>query len=98
MTIIGSAALLEGVPRRPSQNDPKRVAAWERRRKTIGSRVRQARESRGLTLDDLALTSGISRNTVWDLEMGNRGLQYERLFDVALALGVTVADLVEGVR
>jgi DNA-binding XRE family transcriptional regulator len=98
MTFGGAAALLEGVPRRPSQDDPKRVAAWERRRKTIGSRVRQLREEQGLTLDDLALTSGLSRNTLWDLELGNRGLLYERLFDVALALGVPLADLVEDVR
>lgn len=95
---MGRTALLEDVPTRPSQNDPKRVAAWERRRKTVGSRVRQLREDRGLTIDDLAMMSGVSRNTVWDLELGNRGLLYERLFDIAMALGVTVADLVEGVR
>ena len=98
MTFKGLAALLRGVPRRPSQDDPKRVAAWERRRKTVGFRVRQLRDERGLTLDDLALTSGVSRNTIWDVEQGNRGLLYERLFDIALALGVTLADLVEGVR
>jgi transcriptional regulator with XRE-family HTH domain len=86
------------VPTRPSQNDPKRVAAWERRRKTVGSRLRQLREDRGLTLDELALMSGVSRNIIWDVELGNRGLLYERLFDMAMALGVTVADLVEGVR
>jgi transcriptional regulator with XRE-family HTH domain len=86
------------VPRRPSQEDPKRVAAWQRRRKAVGSRVRQLREDRGLTIDDLALTSGLSRNTIWDVELGNRGLLYERLFDIALALGVTLADLVEDVR
>lgn len=67
MTFGGAAALLEGVPRRPSQDDPKRVAAWQRRRKTIGSRVRRLREERGLTLDDLALTSGLSRNTLGTL-------------------------------
>lgn len=64
----------------------------------MGSRVRQLREDRGLTIDDLALTSGLSRNTIWDVELGNRGLLYERLFDIALALGVTLADLVEDVR
>jgi DNA-binding XRE family transcriptional regulator len=98
MTSVDWAALLEGVPTRPSQNDPKRVTAWERRRKTVGSRLRQLREDRGLTLDELALMSGVSRNVIWDVELGNRGLLYERLFDMAMALGVTVADLVEGVR
>lgn len=98
MTFQCQAALLKGVPTRPSQNDPKRVAAWERRRKTVGSRVRQLREDRGLTLDELAMTSGVSRNVIWDVELGNRGLLYERLFDIAMALGVTAADLLEGVR
>jgi DNA-binding XRE family transcriptional regulator len=98
MTSVDGPALLEGVPTRPSQNDPKRVAAWERRRKTVGSRLRQLREDRGLTLDELALMSGVSRNIIWDVELGNRGLLYERLFDIAMALGATVADLVEGVR
>jgi transcriptional regulator with XRE-family HTH domain len=86
------------VPTRPSQNDPKRVAAWERRRRQVGTRIQRLRMDRGLTLEQLALTSGVSRNVLMDVEHGKRGLLYERLFDIAMALGVGAAELVEGVR
>ena len=43
---------------------------------------------RGLTLEQLALTSGVSRNVLMDVEHGKRGLLYERLFDIAMALGM----------
>ncbi|MBV8350114.1 MAG: helix-turn-helix transcriptional regulator [Mycolicibacterium sp.] len=41
----------------------------------------------------LALRSGVSRNVLIDVETGRRGLLYERLFDIADALEVPVADL-----
>ena len=98
LTFVCREVVLVGVPTRPSQNDPKRVAAWERRRRQVGTRIQRLRMDRGLTLEQLALTSGVSRNVLMDVEHGKRGLLYERLFDIAMALGIGVAELVEGFR
>lgn len=86
------------MPTRPSQNDPKRVSAWERRRRQVGLKIHKLRLDRGFTLEQLAVLSGVSRNVLMDLEHGRRGILHERLFDIAKALGVTAADLVEGIR
>lgn len=90
--------VLEGVPTRPSQNDPKRVVAWERRRRMVGTRIQGLRIDRGLTQEQLAELSGVSRNVLMDVEHGRRGILHERLFDIAKALGVTAAELLEGIR
>ena len=87
------AQLLEGVPTRPSQNNPQRVAQWERSRQRVGTSIRELRIARGLTQETLALRSGVTRNVLIDVEHGRRGLLYERLFDIAEALEVPVAEL-----
>ncbi|SHX90228.1 XRE family transcriptional regulator [Mycobacteroides abscessus subsp. abscessus] len=46
-----------------------------------------------MTQEQLALASGVTRNVLIDVEHGKRGLLYERLFDLADALGVDVAEL-----
>lgn len=46
-----------------------------------------------MTHEVLALHSGVTRNVLIDVELGRRGLLYERLFDLADALDVSVADL-----
>lgn len=84
------------MPTRPSQNDPERVARWERIRLEVGARIRRERLGRGLTQEQLALASGVTRNVLIDVEHGKRGLLYERLFDLADALGVDVAELLNG--
>jgi transcriptional regulator with XRE-family HTH domain len=85
------------VPTRPSQNDPKRVAAWHRRRQMVGTRIQRLRMDRGLTQEQLAQLSGVSRNVLMDVEHGRRGLLHERLFDIATALEVSAADLLDGI-
>jgi len=86
------------VPTRPNQNDPKRVAAWQRRRRAVGMRIQSLRLDQGLTQEQLALRSGVSRNVLMDVEHGRRGILHERLFDVAKVLGVSVSELLEGIR
>ncbi|WAC92251.1 helix-turn-helix domain-containing protein [Mycobacterium sp. Aquia_213] len=81
------------MPTRPSQNDPERVAAWELRRREVGERIRTLRTERGLTQEALALRSGVTRNVLIDVELGRRGLLYERLFDIAEALQVPAGQL-----
>lgn len=46
-----------------------------------------------MTQEALALRSGVTRNVLIGVEHGRRGLLYERLFDLADALGVTAKDL-----
>lgn len=46
-----------------------------------------------MTQEQLALSSGVTRNVLIDVEHGRRGLLYERLVDLADALGVPVAEL-----
>ncbi|RIR81949.1 XRE family transcriptional regulator [Mycobacteroides abscessus] len=81
------------MPTRPSQNDPERVAQWERVRAEVGARVRGERLRQGLTQEQLALSSGVTRNVLIDVEHGKRGLLYERLVDIAAALAVPIASL-----
>lgn len=68
------------------------------RRRALGARVVQLRTERGLTQVELSAKSGISRNVLIDVERGRRGLLYERLGDLAKALGVSASDLLEGIR
>jgi transcriptional regulator with XRE-family HTH domain len=81
------------VPTRPSQNSPERVPLWEKRRRAVGQRIRALRIERTLTQEALALQSGVTRNVLIDVELGRRSLLYERLFDLADALGVPVGEL-----
>lgn len=81
------------MPTRPSQNDPERVAAWERRRVSVGTRIRELRTDRGLTQEQLALESGVTRPIINAVENGKRGLLFERLFDIADALRVPASEL-----
>ncbi|MGW0161649.1 helix-turn-helix domain-containing protein [Mycobacterium sp. NPDC003323] len=86
------------MPTRPSQDDPKRVKVWEKRRRAVGARIVELRIERGLTQEQLSFKSGVSRNIIIDVEFGRRGLLYERLGDLAKALGVTASDLLEGIK
>lgn len=45
-----------------------------------------------MTQEALALRSGVTRNVLIDVEHGKRGILYERLIDIADALGVPVGD------
>jgi transcriptional regulator with XRE-family HTH domain len=81
------------VPTRPSQNNPERVAQWERWRAVVGANIRRLRTDNDMTQEMLAVKSGVTRNVLMDVEHGRRGLLYERLFDIADALDVDVEEL-----
>ena len=83
------------VPTRPSQNNPDRVAQWERWRVIVGANVRTIRLANDMTQEALAVRSGVTRNILADVEHGRRGLLYERLFDIADALDVEVEELLK---
>ena len=61
---------------------------------TLGKRLRQFREAKGLTLQQVADAVGCTKAYVWELEMreGQRPTA-ERLNAIAKLLGVTVQDI-----
>lgn len=60
----------------------------------VGHRLRQIRESRGLTLTGVAATTGISKSTLSRLETGQRRPTLELLLPLADAYRVPLDDLV----
>jgi len=65
----------------------------DQRSKRIGERIRQLREARGLTLQDVADAIGVTRQQVGRLETGARTLKPDTLRSIARALDVPVGDL-----
>lgn len=63
---------------------------------TLGSRVRAARELRGLTLRRLAIMTGLSSGFISQLENDRSNASVASLKNLATALGVTTAELIEG--
>lgn len=59
----------------------------------MGARIRAARQAAGLTQEELALSSGVSRNQIVAVELGQRAISFERLYDLAGALGTSASDL-----
>ena len=73
--------------------DPTRQLRWAESRHRVGANVRRLRLEAGLTQEALALESGLSRNQLIELEHGRRGVLFERLEDIALAVGVETPSL-----
>lgn len=64
----------------------------------IGSRIREIRERKGWTQDDLAREARMSKSFLSEIETGKRSLGTETLLKVAAALGASVEYLATGVR
>ena len=64
-------------------------------RRLVGEKVRRYRLERGLTQEAFADRSGFSQQYISDLERGRRNPTVVSLFELAQALGVTPADLVQ---
>ncbi len=60
----------------------------------VGPRLRELRRRRGLTLAELAATTGISESTLSRLESGGRRPNLELLLPLARAYGVPLDELV----
>jgi transcriptional regulator with XRE-family HTH domain len=54
------------------------------------------RIERGITQEELALSADIDRSLLIDVEKGRRGLLFERLYDLAQALGVPITEILRG--
>lgn len=60
----------------------------------LGPRLRAIRQSRGLTLEELAAAAGMSASTLSRLESGKRQASLELLLPLSRRLGVSLDDLV----
>jgi transcriptional regulator with XRE-family HTH domain len=78
------------VPTKPSAEQLER---WSARRKSVGARIRELRLERSLTQEELGNAAGMDRKTVLYIELGQRSLGYERLWDISAVLGVDIVDL-----
>ena len=61
----------------------------------IGQKIRKVREAKGLTQEQLAKKSGFRTGTLSDWERGGVDQRVEGLAALAIALGVTVAELMQ---
>jgi transcriptional regulator with XRE-family HTH domain len=61
----------------------------------VGPRLKQLRQRRGVTLNDLSEETGISSSTLSRLEAGLRRPTLEQLLPLARAYGVTLDELVD---
>jgi transcriptional regulator with XRE-family HTH domain len=61
----------------------------------FGRRLRQLREQRGLSQEELAFRAGLHRTYVSSAERGQRNVSLVNIEKLALALGVRIADFFE---
>lgn len=59
----------------------------------LGQRIREVRTAKGLTQEDLAHESDIDRSYIGGVERGERNLSFDKLCQIAHALGCDVAAL-----
>lgn len=64
-------------------------------RRAFGRRVRNLRQARGYSQEALAERSGLHRTYISSLERGQRNVGLDNVHALAIALGVSPADLFE---
>ena len=63
----------------------------------LGERIRELRKSKNLTQEDLAFESEIDRSYIGGVERGERNLSFDKLCQIARALGCDVATLTKNI-
>ena len=61
--------------------------------KKLAKKLRQLREAKGLSQEDLALKSNLGRSYYWRVEQGRINMTLETLVKLSNALGVDIAVL-----
>ena len=64
-------------------------------KRSLGSRIRSAREKRGISQRQLALMTGTSRSYLWKIEKGTADVGIDVLIRIARALDVRVDELID---
>jgi transcriptional regulator with XRE-family HTH domain len=62
---------------------------------SLGTRIRNLRKTKRLTMKDLSRIAGISPGFLCDVELGKRSMSVDRLKKVAKALEVTPSALID---
>lgn len=65
-------------------------------RLAFGWRLRQLRESKGMTQTALAAAAGLNRSFYVQVEHGNHSISVDRVFALARVLGVNMSELFTG--
>lgn len=66
-----------------------------REKRSLGSKIREARATQGISQRQLALMTGISRSYLWKVETGTADIGIDVLIKIARALDTSVRELVE---
>ena len=59
----------------------------------LGQKIRYERLKKGLSQEDLAEKSMVSRRTISEIERGNVDIRYTNLLQIAEALNMTLSEL-----
>jgi transcriptional regulator with XRE-family HTH domain len=81
------------VKHHPQPRDPESEKQLAKLQVTFGSTVREMRHERLLTQEELAEHAGLHANYIGSVERGERNVSLFNIWRIALALGVTVAEL-----
>ncbi len=76
------------------ENDRKQKEALFRQR--LGVKIRELRAARGLSQERVALEAGLTQFQISGIETGKRNPSATTLWNLAQALEVTLAELLEG--
>ncbi len=63
----------------------------------MGQRIREMRKAKGFTQEELAHESEIDRSYIGGVERGERNLSFDKLCEIATALGCDVAAITKGI-
>jgi transcriptional regulator with XRE-family HTH domain len=74
-------------------NDDSRDAIIRQARIALGSRLREIRESRGMTQTAVARQAGLSRSFYAQVEHARQAISVDRTFALANVLGVEMTEL-----
>jgi transcriptional regulator with XRE-family HTH domain len=74
-------------------NDDSRDAIIRQARIALGSRLREIRESRGMTQTAVATQAGLSRSYYAQVEHARQAISVDRAFAIANVLGVEMTEL-----
>jgi transcriptional regulator with XRE-family HTH domain len=58
----------------------------------VGRRIRELRQRLGVSQETLAERAGLHRNSIGNIERGERDIHISALFQIAGGLGVTLAE------
>lgn len=67
-------------------------------RESFGKRVRTLRKEHGFSQEEFAHECDLHRTYMGDIERGERNISIDNIHKIATALGLTISDLLDGVK